>query len=216
MLASTSTSTAAYPYDSHHINKQYNKGMDKKIRLYDLARPDAEPFVLADAGANVRCCSWIQADALLLCSLQDRNGVAVYDVRTQRVVGNLDTAAPVTSIDVTYDGAAITTADKSHVRMWDAGRLTLAREFGMEFPVEAASYCPAKGLFAVGGEDMWVRLFSAKTGVELECNKGHHGPVHTIRFNPHGTAYASGSEDGTIRLWMVDDADDSATKTDQQ
>jgi serine-threonine kinase receptor-associated protein len=51
---------------------------------------------------------------------------------------------------------------------------------------------------------MWVRLYNAETGGELEVLKGHHGPVHTVRFGPDGKEYASGSEDGTIRIWQTD------------
>jgi len=49
----------------------------------------------------------------------------------------------------------------------------------------------------------WVRLFSYDTGEELDCNKGHHGPVHAVRFAPTYEMYASGSEDGTIRVWPM-------------
>ena len=56
--------------------------------------------------------------------------------------------------------------------------------------------------FIVGGSgDTWVRVYSLDDESELDLHKGHHGPVWSTNFAPNGKHYATGSEDGTIKLW---------------
>jgi serine-threonine kinase receptor-associated protein len=128
----------------------------------------------------------------------------VFDIRSGQEVTTMQTGAEVTSIEVSFDGNYITSTDGKSVKFWSTSNLQQLKEFTLPYTVESASFCPAKRRFVAGGDDMWVRLYNAETGAELEVLKGHHGPVHTVRFGPEGKEYASGSEDGTIRIWQTD------------
>lgn len=56
--------------------------------------------------------------------------------------------------------------------------------------------------FVVGEEPgTWVRVYDWEDGKEIDVHKGHHGPVWSIAFSPDGNLYATGSEDGTIKMW---------------
>lgn len=46
------------------------------------------------------------------------------------------------------------------------------------------------------------QMFSIPSSRFLESYKGHFGPIHSMSYSPDGEVYASGSEDGTLRLWQ--------------
>lgn len=177
---------------------------DKTIRIYDIGSPEAAPLTLPVSSSTIRSVAWLQDDNILISALSDTPGINVYDVRSLQLVSTLPTSAPVTSLDISYDRLHLTTAEGRIIRFFDASTLRLVKEQALKHNAEAASFCPIPGKrrFVAGGEDMWVHLYDYETGEEIEVNKGHHGPVHTLRFSPAYDAYASGSEDGTIRIWF--------------
>jgi len=79
-------------------------------------------------------------------------------------------------------------------------------EFSVKFDVESASLSPNGKRIVAGGSDLWLHVFdvSSQSSVEeISVHKGHHGPVFCVRWDPQGQRFASGSEDGTIRIWPV-------------
>ncbi|XP_068651676.1 uncharacterized protein [Aristolochia californica] len=191
----------AFSEDTHLL---LTGGIEKILRIFDLNHPDAPPREVDKSPGSVRTVAWLHSDQTILSSCTDMGGVRLWDLRSGKIVQTLDTKAPVTSAEVSQDGRYITTCDGSSVKFWDANHFGLVKSYNMPCPVESASLEPKLGnKFVAGGEDMWIRLFDFHTGEEIACNKGHHGPVHCVRFSPGGESYASGSEDGTIRIWQT-------------
>lgn len=184
-------------------NKTITGGMDRKLRVYDLQRPEAPPQVSGEGEDKLRSAQFTQGDSSLLVTYMDKPGIHVWDARTLTHVRTVESSGPVTSVEVAFDDQYVTTADGKFIKVWEGSSLREHKSMETPYQVESASYCPVVNRLAAGGEDMWVHLYHGDTYEELDVNKGHHGPVHCVRFAPTNDAYASGSEDGTIRIWQV-------------
>lgn len=189
---------------SADCQKLMTGGSEKLLRIYDLGNLEAEPYVLTGSPSQIRAAAFIANDSLILSSCAEDKGIRVWDVRTNAVVTTLDTSSPCSCIEVIQGGRYLTTADGRNVTFWDVNSFAPISKWTFDYEVESASVCVERGMFVAGGTDMWVHMHNLETGAELDCNKGHHGPVHSVRFAPDGASYASGSEDGTIRIWQTD------------
>jgi serine-threonine kinase receptor-associated protein len=181
-------------------------GAEKLVRLYDLCRPEAEPVVFNIDVDRIRKCMWTRDNRGVLVSYLDRPGVDLLDLASGNVVMSVPGSGngPMSSMELTYDQEYLVTAESDTVSVWGAGTLGLLKQQKIEdFEVEAASYFPQKKRLVAGGSDMWVHVYDFESGKLIENGRGHHGPVHCIRFAPDGETFASGSEDGTIRLWAT-------------
>lgn len=81
------------------------------------------------------------------------------------------------------------------------------KRFNLKHGVASVSLDLKGGKFVVGEEPgTWARVYNWD-GEEIDVMKGHHGPIWCIQFSPDGKLYATGSEDGTIRMWKNCDED---------
>ena len=83
-------------------------------------------------------------------------------------------------------------------------RLEVLKTFDLNMgSVNSSALHPEAAKFVAGGaRDSFVHVFSINRGQPLEVHRGHHGPVHSVSFAPDGETFASGSEDGTVRIWQ--------------
>ncbi|KAL2914632.1 translation initiation factor eIF3 subunit [Polyrhizophydium stewartii] len=101
----------------------------------------------------------------------------------------------------------------------DATTLEVMKQYTADCPINSASISPLFPQIMLGGgqDAMNVTTTSARQGKfevrffhlvfeeEIGRVKGHFGPINTLAFHPNGKSFASGGEDGFVRLHFFDE-----------
>lgn len=103
-------------------------------------------------------------------------------------------------------------------KLFDIDTLERIKTYQSDRPVNSAAISPLREHIVLGGgqEAMEVTTTAQQSGKfeaqfyhmiyeeEFARVKGHFGPINTIAFHPDGRGYASGSEDGYVRVHRFD------------
>lgn len=174
---------------------------DKLLRVFDLGSPEAEPQVLEGSPSAVKCAVWSKEPSFIVACAEDPQ-LRMWDVRSGAVARTLPLDGSATSVELSRDRALLTVAHGRTVSFFDAVSLEKVKSHPVPAVAYSASLHPERECFVAGGEDFKIYKMDFEDGKELESYKGHFGPVHCLRYSPDGEVYCSGSEDGTIRLWL--------------
>lgn len=161
-------------------------------------------------------CVWYN-NSIVLASASDGN-IRIWDIVSKTLLKTLSVDVSVRDIELCKGKDILTVAAGDHVTFFKlsvdnesssntvvSGKKLQSHKMPIHFRDEGgASLHPSAKKFVAGGSDLWVRVFDFESGEQLECNKGHHGPIRCLRYATNGLTYATGSEDGTIRLWKTD------------
>lgn len=189
-------------------------GNEKKIRIFDLNRPDADPTFLRLPDKDfahektIKSVVWPSDAPNTVISGGEDGAVQWWDIRTQSPVHTLQFDDPITSLELSTPTATIVLTYGKNVffhPIHPSGNESDSHTLTLKHAPSSASLHPTKGDQFVAGSvtDEWVRVYNLDDGEEKEVLKGHHGPVHCVMYSPDGEMFASGSEDGTIRLWQT-------------
>jgi len=177
-------------------------GQDKVIKIWDI-ETGASVHTMEGHQDTVRQVLYMRnSDHLVLSGGADQV-VRMWDTRTGVQVSTAFAKASVASLELSGDSKLLTSASGKDVTFWDAATLVPIKVHSVNYEVNAVTVNPDMTKFVTGGADFYVHVYDYKTGEELEVNKGHHGPVHCVRFAPDGETFASGADDSTIRLWQT-------------
>jgi periodic tryptophan protein 2 len=115
--------------------------------------------------------------------------------------------APITSLAFLGSGQAILSASlDGTVRAHDLLRYRNFRTLTTPTPTQLLSLAvdPSGEVVCAGGNDPFeVYVWALQTGKLLEILPGHGGPVVALDFSPTEPILASGSWDGTVKMWNV-------------
>jgi len=202
---------------------------DGRISIYLVPRggdPDdyAEEPILEieipkDLGIKATCVAFLNLNEALLVTFDDgtvkiydpQNGeeleeVQVHDKKINRIYFNREKTLFISS------------SNDHTAKLYDVVDLEHLKTYKTDRPVNAAVISPTKEHILLGGgqEAMSVTTTSGKTGKfetrffhlvyeeEFGTVKGHFGPINALAINPDGRSYASGAEDGYVRLHFFD------------
>lgn len=176
-------------------------GSEKKLRIFDLHQP-ATPIELGPNvhDGTIKCVVWPEPN-IVISAADDRN-IRWFDTRSRNLIDNFAVDHPIGSCELSSaEKLLCATAGKS-VYFFDATSRRLLKSVATQYDVSSVGLHSDTRKFVAGGtSDTWVRIYDFETEQELEVYKGHHGSIWSVAFSPDGKLYATGSEDGTIKLW---------------
>lgn len=205
-------------------------GFEKKLMIYDLSQSGISPNSNSSSptsptfGANghvshppgyeigpgvhkstIRSIIWGGDLNVLITACEDKN-IRWFDVRTRSPIATYTVDGTIGSCELNPSKSTLSVAAGKSAYFFSGTSPGQLLKF-VQFPKEVASVAVHEGerKFVTGGnQDTWVKVWDLDgdgQGDPLDVWKGHHGPIWSLGFSPDGKLCASGSEDGTVKLW---------------
>lgn len=173
---------------------------DSNVRVYDAEKYNADPTVIkAHETPIVKAAYFVKdSSSLVTCS---EGTIKHWDLRSGKSTKST-VVEGLKVLEYNHDKYLVAAHDKS-ISFLDPVSLEVAHKIVTSDDVECASLSPC-GRYVAAGSKIKAKELTWE-GTELESHRGHHGPIFHIRWATDGATFASGSEDGMVRIWPAND-----------
>lgn len=190
------------------------------VRTMSSALNDATPILRLQMDETTKITSmfWFM-DEMILAGHE--NGlITQWDVRMGKKLNSIkEHGHTIQDMQLNKDMTMFVTASKdTTAKLFDVETLDCLKTYKTERPVNSAAISPIYEHVVLGGgqEAMDVTTTSTRAGKfdsrffhlvyeeEFARLKGHFGPINSLAFHPDGKSYASGGEDGFVRIQTFD------------
>jgi WD40 repeat protein len=136
------------------------------------------------------------------------------------VIDSKGHTARINNLHYSNDGNTIVSiSEDKTIKIWDVASGKMTRKFeseigtGPEGMFYASDLSPDGKVLAVAGykvnseKENYIILIDIEKGVQISTAVGHTDIINSVSFNGNGTFLASGSADGTVKIWKVAQAE---------
>ncbi|KAH8169359.1 WD domain, g-beta repeat domain-containing protein [Sarocladium implicatum] len=203
-------------------------GMEKKLRIFDVTElgpsdPSNPPVIPSSAGfeiaegvhtASIKFICWTSDPNIIVTASEKtlrwldlptrsciRQEVLDGEIKSCEMVSLSPQVAAAS--DIGGGQPVLAVAAGKTVYFWGGDRaMDELKRIQLKYTIASVGL-DVKGRKVVVGEEpgTWAKVLRYDDETEIDTHKGHHGPIWSIAFSPDANLYATGSEDGTIKLW---------------
>ena len=125
---------------SSDSSRLYTGGAEKKLRIFDLHRPDSDAVLLEDHKATISNVL-TTSDANLIVTAAAEKDIRIWDARTNAVVQRLEAPGEVRYAQTTLDGSVLSVCTGGkEVSFYNTANWQLIKRFTMPREVDCISY----------------------------------------------------------------------------
>lgn len=190
------------------------------VRNVDSSFSTDEPVLRIPIPASkITAMVWANLDRNIITG-HENGTICIFDLQTGKEINSVkDHTLVINDMQLSKDGTMFITASKdSTSKLFDTENLMCLKTYKTERPVNSAAISPILDHVVLGGgqDAMEVTTTSSRAGKfdsrffhliyeeEFARVKGHFGPINSLAFHPDGRSYASGGEDGFVRVQSFD------------